>query len=623
LAVAVVIVVSLYFGREVFVPMALAVLLSFALGPLVLLLRRWHLGRVPAVIAVVLLAVSIIGGIGTFVGNQLAHLAADLPGYQINISQKIHSLQDSTGKGGVVDRSLKMVKNLDKEIEKPAETGDKTAADQPAAPPRSAKQQSPVPVEVRQAAATPLQLIYGVAAPLLQPLTTAGIVVVFVIFFVLQREDLRDRFIRLAGAGDLRRTTIALDDAARRLSRYLLTQTAVNAGFGVLVGSGLWFLGVPNPALWGILGMLLRFIPYIGPIIAAALPMIVALAVDPGWSMLLWTTSLFVVVELTTGQVIEPWLYGHSTGLSGIAVVVAAAFWTLLWGPIGLLLSTPLTMCLVVLGRHVEHLQFLEVLLGDQPALSPEESFYQRILADDPDEASHLAEEFLKENLLSAYYDQIAIRGLALAQLDVNRGMLDHDQRVRIKGAIDAVIDNLCDVPTAGSSASLGGVPAPILSSEELAPSWQGTPVLCVAGRGSLDEASAAMLAQLLQKHGIGARVVPSAPVSPPNLFALDTTGVQMVYLCYLEPGSFTNPYYLVRRLRRKLPKATIVDGFWTLKTDEADERNALAKTGADLVATQLHQAVAQVTAAAREAADPDVAAGLRPSALEPLSAAS
>ncbi len=167
--------------------------------------------------------------------------------------------------------------------------------------------------------------------------------------------------------------------------------------------------------------------------------MIVALAVDPGWSMLLWTTGLFVVVELTTGQVIEPWLYGHSTGLSGIAVVVAAAFWTLLWGPIGLLLSTLLTMCLVVLGRHVEHLQFLEVLLGDQPTLAPEESFYQRILADDLDEASHLAEEFLKENSLSAYYDQIAIRGLALAQLDVNRGMIDHEQRVRIKGAVDAV----------------------------------------------------------------------------------------------------------------------------------------------------------------------------------------
>ena len=504
LAVAVVIVAALYFGREVFVPIAVAILLSFALGPAVLLLRRGHLGRVPAVIAVVILAFSIIGGVGAFIGTQLAHLAEELPGYQTNIAQKIHSLRHTTSSAGIVDRASAMVNNLSKEIAKPAEAVSKPTANKPAPLPQP---QSPVPVEIHPAASTPLQIIDEIATPLLQPLATAGIVVVFVVFFLLQREDLRDRFIRLAGAGDLRRTTVALDDAARRLSRYLLTQTAVNASFGVLVGSGLWFIGVPNPGLWGILGMLLRFIPYIGSIIAAALPVMVAFAVDPGWSMLLSTTGLFVVVELTTGQVVEPWLYGHSTGLSGLAVVVAAAFWTLLWGPIGLLLSTPLTMCLVVLGRHVEHLQFLEVLLGDQPALAPEESFYQRILADDPDEASHLAEAFLNENSLSAYYDQIAIRGLALAQLDVNRGMLDHDHRVRIKEAVDAVIDNLSDhddVPADDLDAAGEAVTMSVFSTDELAPMWQATPVLCVAGRGSLDEASAAMLAQLLQKHGSG-----------------------------------------------------------------------------------------------------------------------
>lgn len=260
LAVAVVIVASLYFGREVFVPVALAILLSFALGPPVLLLRRWHLGRVPAVIVVVLLAFSIIGGISTFVGTELARLAGDLPEYQTNIAQKIHSLRASTGRGGLVDRASKMVKNLGKEIEKP-ETGDKTAANQLAASPPSVQPQSPVPVEVRQAASTPMQLIYAVAAPLLQPLVTAGIVVVFVIFFLLQREDLRDRFIRLAGAGDLRRTTLALDDAAKRLSRYLLIQTAVNASFGVLVGGGLWFIGVPNPDSGGSSGCCCALFP--------------------------------------------------------------------------------------------------------------------------------------------------------------------------------------------------------------------------------------------------------------------------------------------------------------------------------------------------------------------------
>jgi len=598
LAVGVVVVAALYFGREVFVPMALAILLGFALAPPVLLLRRWHFGRVPSVIAVVVLAFLIIAGIGFFVGNQLAQLAGELPGYQTNIAQKIHSLRDTTTKGGIVDRTSAMLSNLSNEIAKPEEKGGGKAANEPAVLPRNNQPQNPVPVEIHQPNPSALLILQQLAAPLLQPLATAGIVVVFVIFFLLQREDLRDRFIRLAGAGDLRRTTVALDDAAGRLSRYLLTQTAINTSFGVLVGTGLWFIGLPHPVLWGILGMLLRFVPYIGPIIAAALPAIVAFAVDPGWTMLLWSMALVLVVELITGQMIEPWLYGHSTGLSGIAVVVGAAFWTLLWGPVGLLLSTPLTMCLVVIGRHVEHLQFLEVLLGDQPALAPEEGFYQRMLAGDPDEAANQAEEFLKNKPLSAYYDEVAIGGLTLAQLDVNRGALGHEHRVLIKEAVDGVIDNLADHapwPVQKEGENGGAVISPVFSPDELAPPWRGATVLCVAGRGSLDEASAAMLAQLLRKHGIGARVVPSEAVSVPNLFRLDVTGVQMAFLCYLEPGSFSNSRYLVRRLRRKLPKATIVAGFWTLKPEEAEERDALTATGADLIAISLQQAVDHV----------------------------
>jgi predicted PurR-regulated permease PerM len=621
LAVGVVAVAALYFGREVFVPMALAILLGFALAPPVLLLRRWHVGRVPSVILVVVLTFLMIVAIGGFLGSQLAHLAGELPGYQTNIAQKIHSLRDTTTKGGIVDRTSAMLSNLSKEIEKP-EKGARSLANEPAALSRNSQPQTPVPVEFRQSNPSPLVLLQQVAAPLFQPLATAGIVVVFVIFFLLQREDLRDRFIRLAGAGDLRRTTLALDDAASRLSRYLLTQTAINTSFGVLVGTGLWFIGVPYPVLWGILGTLLRFVPYIGPIIAAALPAIVALAVDPGWAMLLWAMGLFLVVELAIGQMIEPWLYGHSTGLSGVAVVVAAAFWALLWGPVGLLLSTPLTMCLVVLGRHVEHLQFFEVILGDQPALAPEETFYQRMLAGDPDEAAHQAEEFLKDKPLSVYYDEVAIMGLALAQLDVNRGALGHAQRVLIKKAVDGVIDNLADrTPGPVLEEGDGGAIIPVFSPDQLPPLWQETAVLCVAGRGSLDEASAAMLAQLLQKHGIGARVVPSEEVSVPNLFRLDVTGAQMAILCYLEPGSFSNPCYLVRRLRRKLPKATIVAGFWTLKTDETGDRNALTATGADLVAVSLRQAIEQVIAAVKAGANGHSNAEIRPPI--PLSAAS
>jgi predicted PurR-regulated permease PerM len=613
LAVGVITIAALYFGRDVFVPMALAILLSFALGPPVVLLRRWHINRVLAVISVVILVFAAILGIGALIGSQLAQLAENLPGYQTNITEKIHSLRDTASSTGVVGRTARMLSDLGNEIAKPRDKPGVAPATRPGVLAPVIQQQKPVPVEIRQAEPTPLQLVLQVVGPLLQPLATAGIVVVFVIFFLLQRQDLRDRFIRLAGAHDLRRTTQALDDAAHRLSRYFLIQSGINASLGVLIGTGLWVIGVPNPALWGILAMLLRFVPYIGPVIAAAFPAALAVAVDPGWSMLFWVCGLFLVAEGITGQLIEPWLYGQSTGLSGVAVVVAAAFWTLLWGPIGLLLSTPLTMCLVVLGRYVEHFQFLEVLLGDQPALAPEESFYHRLLVDDPDEAAHQAEVFLKNQSLSAYYDEVAIKGLALAQLDVNRGALDHAHRARIKEAVEWVIDDLSDHDDAIAPAleegagEVAGMP-PILSSEELALSWRETAVvLCVAGRGSLDEAAAAMLAQLLEKHGIGARVVPSEAVSVANLMRLDVAGVQMAFLSYLEPGSFANPRYLVRRLRRRMPQATIVDGFWTLTAQEALERDALAATGADCVVTSLRRAVDQAVYAARQAATSEI----------------
>jgi predicted PurR-regulated permease PerM len=608
LGLGVVAVAALYLGRGVFVPVALAVLLSFALGPAVLLLRRWYVNRVVAVIAVVVLAFSAISGIGVLIGSQVANLGENLPGYQANIIKKIDSLRDTMASKGVVGRAATMLRDLGNEVAHPRVAAGGAAANGPANRALGGRQQKPIPVEIRQPNSTPLQLIRDVAGPLLRPLATAGIVVVFVIFLLLQRQDLRDRFIRLAGARDIRRTTQALDDAAHRLSRYLLTQTAINAGVGVLVGAGLWFIGVPNPALWGVLTMLLRFVPYIGPIIAGAFPAMLAVAVDPGWSMLFWTVGVFLAIELATGYVIEPWLYGRSTGLSGVAVLIAAAFWTLLWGPVGLLLSTPLTMCLVVLGRHVEHLQFLEVLLGDRPPLAPEESFYQRMLADDPDEAAHQAEAFLRdEPQLSAYYDGVAIKGLALAQLDVNRGTIDHACRVRIKQAVDWVIDDLSDhddtpAPALDQTETEPAPSSSVLAKEDLAPSWRGTAVLCVAGRGSLDEAAAAMLSQLLEKRGIGARVVPSEAVSVANLPQLDVAGVQIAYLSYLEPGSFSNARFLVRRLRRRLPRAKIIDGFWTLTAQEAEARDALAATRADLVVTSLRQAVEQVVSAAEEA---------------------
>jgi predicted PurR-regulated permease PerM len=602
LAIGLIAIAALYFAREVFVPLALAVLLSFALGPLVALLRRWHFGRVPSVIAAVLLAFFVIFGVGSLIGGQLAHLAENLPQYQTNITDKIHSLRGSATGSGILGRASGILRDLSNEITKTTPPDDnKALSSSGGAAARGTKPQPPIPVEIHQPDPTALQIIQTIIGPLVQPLATTGIVIIFVVFFLLQREDLRDRFIRLAGARDLQRTTEGLDDAARRLSRYLLVQTAINASFGGLVGTGLWFIGIPNSVLWGILAMLLRFVPYIGPIIAAMFPATLAVAVDPGWSMLFWTCALFFTVEPILGQVVEPFLYGHSTGLSAVAVVVSAAFWTWLWGPVGLLLSTPLTLCLVVLGRHVERLEFLDIILGDQPALTLQENFYQRMLAGDPDEAARQAEDFLKERSLSTYYDEVAMGGLALAQLDVNRGVLEHERRVRIKEAVLEVIDDLSDHTSALSP--LKDVEAvravtPRGHSQKTAEASHGRIVMCVAGRGSLDEAAAAMLGQLLERQGIIARVVPSEAAATEHIFRLKVTDVEIVCLSYLEPGGFTSARYLVRRLRRRLPSVPIIVGFWTVSEDDAQQRDALKETGADLVVTSLRRAVELVTTA-------------------------
>ncbi|HEU5093799.1 MAG TPA: AI-2E family transporter, partial [Reyranella sp.] len=378
---------------------------------------------------------------------------------------------------------------------------------------------------------------------------------------------------------------------------------------------------VPNPVLWGILGMLLRFVPYIGPVIAALFPAALAIAVDPHWSMLVWTIGLFAVVEPIMGQVVEPLVNSRSTGMSAVAVVVAAAFWTWLWGPVGLLLSTPLTVCLVVIGRHVERLQFLDVLLGDRPALAPEQSFYQRMLADDPDEAAHYAEEFLKQKPLSAYYDEIALKGLALAQLDVERGVLDHEHRVQVKEAIEGLIDNLsdhADVPP--QEAEETTTPAPSAESQQPANPKDPT-VLCVAGRGSLDEAASAMLAQLMEKHGVGARVVSNREVSPANIYRLDPTGIRMVCLSYLASGGFANARYLVRRLRRALPGTRILLGLWAQNPVEIDGNKALKETEADIVTASLAQAVESAVADGGQAA-PGVDTRPMPSSIQASSAA-
>ncbi|WP_428484454.1 AI-2E family transporter [Rhodopila sp.] len=609
LAVCVVVVAGLYLGRTVLIPITLAVLLSFLLAPVVHLLRRIHLGRVPSVLIAVVLALGIIIAVGGLIGTQLAGLVQDVPRYATTIQSKVDTVQSFalTRMNLVMRRLGQPLGQTD--VPRPPQGGT----------PAGGAGQKPMQVEVRQPDATPIEIAERVIGPVVAPLSTTAIVLIVAIFVLLQREDLRDRLIRLFGSSDLHRTTVAMNDAARRLSRYFLTQLGINAAFGVIIGTGLLLIGVPSPLLWGVLGMLLRFVPYIGAPLAAILPLALAAAVDPGWSMVLWTAGLFLMTEAIMGQVVEPMLYGHSTGLSPFSVVVSATFWTWLWGPIGLILSTPLTLCLVVLGRHVERLEFLEVILGDRPALTPVESFYQRMLAGDPDEARDQAEVLLRDRPLSSYYDEVALKGLQLAANDSARGVLTEAQLDRIKHSIQSLIDDLDEhdddeprgkdaAEAAATSPSRGEQdipkhPAPGKLSEDALPdSWQGrAPVLCIAGRGPLDEMAASLLAQLLHKNGLKARVLPHEAVSRTRIATLDGDGVAMVCLCYLElAGTPSHLRYLLRRLRQRLPTVRLLVGLWPEEQAILADDRLRTAVGADIYTSSLREAVEACLEAAR-----------------------
>ncbi len=414
-----------------------------------------------------------------------------------------------------------------------------------------------------------------------------AIVFVVAIFALIQREDLRNRLVRLIGTDDLHHTVVAIDDAARRLSRYFLAQLSINAVFAVVIGVGLMIIGVPNPILWGLLSGLLRFVPYVGSIIAAIFPIGLAAAVEPGWTMMLWTAGLYLVVEPVTGQFIEPTIYGNNTGLSPFSVVVAAIFWSWLWGPAGLLLSTPLTLCLVVIGRHARGLEFLDILLGDQPALTPVEIFYQRILAADPEEALDHAELLLKEVSLADYYDEVAIAGLRRAAKDARRGAIGRKQQECIERAMDVVVS--------GVETYLEGRPGKTDEPPDEVETANRPIVLCIPGRTPLDEAATVMLVQLLVHNGMSARLVPFAEVADDGLAALDTDGVIMTCICQLEiNGNPVGLRRLVRRLRPHLPKDTpIIAGLWGANDPVLKDEAVRVEIGFDRYASTLGEIVA------------------------------
>jgi predicted PurR-regulated permease PerM len=608
LAIIVVVVVALYLARDVMIPVTLAGLLSFLLAPLTSVLRRMRVPRTASVLLAVFLALAVILGVGAVIALQFSSLSADFPQYESTMRTKVENARTL---------GVKVFNDVESHLGMPGEHAAVPAAHDPQKVPRGTTQ-SPVEVKVLQPETTPLAMAQRILGPIIAPIGTTALVLVVAIFILLQEDDLRDRMIRLFGSQDLHRTTLAMNDAARRLSKYFLTQLAINTGFGVWITLGLVLLGVPSPALWGLIATLFRFVPYVGIFFSASAPVLIAAAAAPGWAPAIWTLALFLGSEMVVGQVVEPFAYGHSTGLSPVSVVVATIFWTWIWGPIGLLLATPLTLCLVVLGRHVKRLEFLDVLLGDRPALTPVESLYQRLLANDPEEAADQAEVLLRERSLSAYYDEVALRALILAAHDVSRGVLTRERQVVLRDAICGLVEDLDEyqdtVPDPSKADDGAAAPplaeqsiprtAPLVRqappAEELPEIWRGEgAVLCLGGRSALDDAAAAMLAQLLRRHGLGARVERHEAVARPTIGNLDVAGAGAICISYMEEtGSPAHLRFLLRRLRQRAPRAHLVVALWATEGGVSWETIA-----ADSSVTTLRQAVSRCLDAAYAAA--------------------
>ena len=578
IVVSVVVIAALYVGKDVLVPIVLAMMLSFILSPLVDAIQRIGISRAPSVVFSVLLAFCVIALAGVLVARQASALADTAPKYAAALDTKVERVQ-SFAASVLTAITQPFARGGGSQQLPAADASGRRATTQSAGGVRA--DEPPGPSKIT--AGSSLPIIGTILAPVLGPVETIVIVVVIAIFMLVEREDLRDRFIRLAGSSDLQRTTVAMNDAAGRLSRYFVSQLAVNTMFGTVIGIGLWLIGIPAAGFWGFTAGLLRFIPYLGPVLAALGPLALGAALDTGWRSAIEVAALFILVEPFTGYVVEPLLYGHSTGLAPISVIIAAVFWTWIWGPIGLIISTPLTLCLVVMGRHVRSLEFFDVLLGDRPALTPAETFYQRMLGNDPDDALERAEAMLEERSLLDYYDGVVLPALTRAAQDQGRGALTS---ARIAEVTCRTLDVVNDLTNGDSQAARQGRSA--------APANLSVTVVCVSGRGTLDDALTAILVQLLAQRGFQARRVPHGGVARDRIGALPVGNAAVILVSYLDwSGSAARLKYLVRRLRRHAPAVKIIVGLWTADSDGAAAEGGRSQAiGADVYVSSLRSAL-------------------------------
>jgi predicted PurR-regulated permease PerM len=560
--VAVVVIVTLYFARIVLIPFALALLFTFILTPLVKILERARFGRIPSALLVVLLALGACGAVGWTVTKQFSQVVDQLPDYKANIRTKLTSLHWSSHHA--LDNASQTMTEISKDLAT-APTAQRSGESTLTHPTlmRPTPEAKPIPVEIVKPPALPLESMQNV----LGLLASVLIVLVFTIFMLIRREDLRNRLISLAGDGNLQLVTQTLDDASARVSRYLLLQFVVNACYGIFIGTCLHFIGLPGALLWGVIVGTLRFLPYIGPPLGGIMPLLLSLAVFDGWTRPLIVLGLFVFTELIVSNLVEPLLYGIHTGISSLAILVAAIFWTAIWGPIGLVLSTPLTVCLLVVGRHVPRLRFLQILLGDEPPLTPDSRFYQRLLAMDHEEARQVLEGYLEGKTLEELYDSVLIPALSLAEQDRHENRLEDASQKFICQSTRELIDELWEPGGEHAAAAGGGREGGELSSNEALHDRDSRKILCLPARDEADEIVAIMLAQVLETAGHQAQCVPLGTAAE-MLAQVKEERPDVVCISALPPFAIPHARSLYAKLRAQDSKLRVVVGLWNFSAD-------------------------------------------------------
>jgi predicted PurR-regulated permease PerM/GAF domain-containing protein len=580
------VIAALYFGRTVLVPIALATLITFLLSRLVTRLERW-IGRIAAVLVTVIAMFAIFAAASWVIGRQVIDLADKLPEYQANITTKIRSLRLPAA--GPLARLTSSVRALQKEVvaPSPAPPTERSPDDSSTktAPPAA----SPIPVRVIEGRNAIPQLMQDILGAVLSPLGTAALVLLLVIFMLFKREDIRGRLIRLMGQGRISTTTRAMEDAGGRVSRYLSTQFLVNTCYGICVATGLYFIGIPNAALWGLLAGVLRFIPYVGAWVGALLPVLLSFAISTSWFTPLITIGLFVVLEAIVSNFVEPWAYGANTGVSPIALIISAVFWTWLWGPVGLVLSTPLTVCLAVIGRHVPRLEFLGILLSEDQALAPHEEFYHRLLSFSMDSAEEFATKYVETESLTALYDNVLIPAIGAVEIDAHRGSITAEQRTSALQRVHEIIDDF-----SGSEASRNDAHE---QKNELAgaASATGSRVVCLPANAYCDELAGEMLAQLLRNQGFESENVPARLKHEELIDRAVELQPECICVSVVPPTSIAQARHLASAIRERLKSVTILIGVWSARFDAEKLRERLRGAQVSDVAVSLSDAVQRI----------------------------